>query len=300
VWGLGVRGEGIVVANIDMGVQYDHRALYRQYRGYLSSDNYDHNYNWFDPYHQGSKGGRIPEDVNGHGTHTMGIMVGEDQAKQNQIGMAPGAKWIACDGGDNASGLLFTNELLECAQWILAPWDLDGNHPDPAKRPHIVNNSWGGGQGDYWYTDAVAAWRAAGIFPAFSNGNDGPGCFTAGSPGDNGNVFSSGATNNNDIIASFSGRGPALNTNTLKPNITAPGVDIRSSIPTSSHYGNLSGTSMASPHTAGAVALLWSADPELIGQIDLTGWLLERSAKPLFTNEGCGGNTTTSRPHPYV
>ena len=297
VWSnFGVRGEGIVVASIDSGVQYNHPALYRQYRGWLGGSSYNHNYNWYDPYHQGPGGGIIPQDVSGHGTHTMGTMVGEDASQTNQIGVAPGAKWIACDGGDDVSGYLLTDELLQCAQWIVAPWDLNGMNPDPSKRPNIVNNSWGGGSADYWFTGAIDAWRAAGIFPQFSNGNNGPACSTAGSPGDNWNVFSAGATDINNAIASFSSRGPSSFYGYLKPDISAPGVNVRSSVPTNS-YALYNGTSMASPHVAGAVALLWSADPELIGQIDLTGWILQQSATPLYTDDGCGGNTSNSHPN---
>ncbi len=294
VWAMGNRGEGMVVAEIDTGTQYDHPALYRQYRGWLGGSSYDHNYNWYDPYNQSPL---APHDVNGHGTHVMGTMVGEDASLANQIGMAPGAKWISCKGGDDVSGYLLTNELLVCAEWILAPWDLNSQNPNPAMRPNVVNNSWGGSPNDYWYTGAVAAWRAAGIFPAFANGNGGVnGCSTAHSPGDYWNTFSSGATDNLDAIAGFSSRGPALYTGILKPDISAPGVSIRSSLPNNT-YGNLGGTSMASPHTAGAVALLWAADPELIGNVDLTGWILQQSALPLYTTEGCGGDTPTSHPN---
>lgn len=297
VWALGYKGQGTVVAEIDTGTQYDHPALYRQYRGWLGGTNYDHNYNWFDPYHQCPNNGATPCDPGDHGTHVMGTMVGEDATQTNQIGMAPGAKWISCKGGDEVSGYLLTDELLQCAQWILAPTDLNEQNPDPTKRPNVVNNSWGGGNGDYWYTGAVSAWRAAGIFPAFSNGNSGPGCSTAGSPGDNWNTFASGATDINDAIAGFSSRGPAKYFGILKPDISSPGVNIRSSVPGSIYAGGWSGTSMASPHTAGAVALLWSADPELVGQVDLTGWILEKNALPLTTNEGCGGDTPTSVPN---
>jgi PKD repeat protein len=295
VWGMGYTGQSIVVANIDTGVQHDHPALYRQYRGWEGGSTYDHNYNWYDPYHQGPDGGTIPEDVNGHGTHVMGTMVGDDGAA-NQIGMAPDATWIACDGGDNVSGYLLTQELLLCAEWILAPWDLNEQNPDPAMRPHVVNNSWGGGPNDYWFTGAVSAWRAAGIFPAFANGNEGPGCSTAHSPGDYWNSFAAGATDNTDAIASFSSRGPARYTGLLKPDISAPGVNVRSSVP-GDGYLPFGGTSMASPHVAGAVALLWSADPELVGQIDTSGWILQQNAMPLYTNEGCGGDTPSTLPN---
>lgn len=290
VWSTyGTKGEGTVVAEIDTGTQYNHPALVNQYRGNLGGGLFDHNYNWYDPYFQCPDGGKTPCDPGAHGTHVMGTMVGDDGGA-NQIGVAPGAKWISCKGGDANSGYLLTNELLVCAQWIIAPFDLNGANPNPDMRPNVVNNSWGGGHNDYWFTGAISAWRAAGIFPAFSNGNSGPSCSTAGSPGDNWNSFASGASDISDGLAGFSSRGPAFKTGFLKPNITSPGVNIRSSVPNNT-YANYQGTSMASPHTAASIALLWSADPELLGQIDLSGWVLEQSAVPLTTHgSNCGGN----------
>ncbi len=292
VWSeYGVTGEGIVVSEIDTGTQWDHPALINQYRGW-NGTSADHNYNWFDPYGQSPD---APADTQGHGTHVMGTMVGDDGG-ENQVGMAPGAQWISCKGGDDVSGYLLTDELLLCADWILAPTDLQGDNPDPSMRPHVVNNSWGGGQNDYWFTGVVDSWRAAGIFPMFSNGNAGPACSTAGSPGDNWNVFSAGASDADDLIAAFSSRGPAALTGYLKPDITAPGADVRSSLP-GDLYGSYSGTSMASPHVAGAIALLWSSNPELVGQIELSQWVLQQSAVPKTTDEGCGGDLPTAVPN---
>ncbi len=175
VWSqLGVRGEGIVVANIDTGVQYNHPALVNQYRGNTGGGTFNHNYNWYDPAGVCSPS-TTPCDNNGHGTHTMGTMVGDDGAG-NQIGVAPGAQWIAVKGCEtnNCSDA----SLLSAGQFILAPTDLTGANPRPDLRPNIVNNSWGGDPNDPWYSDMVEAWRAAGIFPQFSSGNSGPGCGT--------------------------------------------------------------------------------------------------------------------------
>ncbi|MBT9260076.1 MAG: S8 family serine peptidase [Clostridiales bacterium] len=273
VWALyGVKGENIVVANIDTGVDYQHPALKSQYRGNLGNGQYDHNYNWWDPYGQYTA---APYDGNGHGTHTMGTMVGDDGGS-NQIGVAPKAKWIAARGCSSNS--CYDAQLLEAAEWILAPWDLTGNRDtaDPSKRPHVVNNSWGGPGGDPWYMDAVAAWRAAGIFPAFSAGNSGPSCGTAGSPGDYAISFASGATDINDNIASFSSRGPAAG-GRIKPDVAAPGVNVRSSVP-GGGYTSYSGTSMASPHTAGTVALILSAAPQYVGDVSAVEVLLKETA----------------------
>lgn len=260
IWSnFGTRGEGMVVANVDTGVDYLHSALTLQYRGNLGGGTFDHNFNFYDP--AGICPPGIPCDNNGHGSHTMGTMVGDDGGT-NQIGMAPGARWIAAKGCE--SNFCSDTSLLSSAEWIAAPCPV-GTPPgspscDPTKRPNVVNNSWGGGGGDPWYQASVDAWRAAGIFPAFSAGNSGPGAGTIGSPGDYCNVTASGATDISDVIASFSSRGPGNFPGCLdKPDVSAPGVNVRSSVPGNS-YGLLSGTSMASPHTAGCVALLLSID----------------------------------------
>ena len=164
-----IKGTGIVVANIDTGVQYNHPALVSQYRGNTGSG-FNHTGNWSDPT---GVCGSIPCDNNSHGTHTMGTMVGDDGAG-NQIGVAPGAKWIACKGC--ATNSCLDSHLISCAQWILSP--------SGAAPPHIVNNSWGGGSGNTWYQSYVQNWRAAGVFPAFAIGNSGPNCGTVIDPGD--------------------------------------------------------------------------------------------------------------------
>src|SRR5262245_49261195 len=146
VWSeFGVRGEGIVVANIDTGVQFDHPALVGKYRGNLGGGSFDHNYNWFDPSSVCGSPSLVPCDNNGHGTHTMGTMVGDDGGA-NQIGVAPAAKWIAAKGCE--VNTCTDAALLASGQWIVAPTDLTGNNPRPDLRPDIVNNSWGGGPND--------------------------------------------------------------------------------------------------------------------------------------------------------
>ncbi|WP_376776355.1 S8 family serine peptidase [Allocatelliglobosispora scoriae] len=283
VWSeYGDRGQGIVVANIDSGVAFDHPALVNSYRGNVGGGTFNHNYNWFDP--AGICPSPVPCDNNDHGTHTMGTMVGNDGGA-NQIGVAPDAKWIA------AKGCELTNcsdaSLLASGQWVLAPTDLNGNNPRPDLHPDIVNNSWGGGGGDPWYEATVNAWIAAGIFPMFSNGNSGPGCNTAGSPGDYPQSYAAGAYDINNNIASFSSRGKSGIDNGLKPNIAAPGANVRSSVP-GGGYAAFSGTSMASPHVAGTVALIWSAAPSLKGDINATKALLDSSAIDVDATT-CGG-----------
>ncbi|MEN6603833.1 MAG: S8 family serine peptidase, partial [Bryobacteraceae bacterium] len=275
-------GAAIVVANIDTGVLYTHEALYRQYRGYNSATGtYTHTGNWYDP----SGRYEAPNDGNGHGTHTMGTMVGDDGGS-NKIGVAPGARWIACRGCRTSS--CFNFDLTACAQWMV---DIG--------KPDVVNNSWGGGGGDSWYQSYVNGWVATGIFPAFSNGNSGPACSTAGSPGDYPNSFASGATDVNDAIASFSSRGPST-FGAIKPDVSAPGVSILSSYRTSpTSYATMSGTSMASPHTAGTVALVWSAAPAYKGQPGSTATLLKNSAKQIPFSDDCGTSGVPNNTYGY-
>lgn len=266
------KGAGIVVANIDTGVQYNHPALVTQYRGNTGSG-FSHSGNWFDPT---GVCGTTPCDNNNHGTHTMGTMVGDD-GLGNQVGIAPGAKWIACKGCE--SGNCSGSFLISCAQWIVSP---GGGGP-----PNVVNNSWSGGSGNTWYQSYVQNWTAAGIFPAFAAANSGPGCNTVGSPGDYPQSFASGATDSSDAIASFSSRGPS-SFGVIKPDVSAPGVNIRSSI-AGSTYANFSGTSMASPHSAGTAALIVSAAPAYAGNVTGVMKLIRDTAVPISTAETCGG-----------
>ncbi|MER5400527.1 S8 family serine peptidase [Streptomyces sp. NPDC002599] len=274
------RGEGIVIANVDSGVQYDHPDLVAQYRGNNGDGSFTHDYNWYDPTGQCGTGG-VPCDNNGHGTHTMGTMVGK-----HGIGVAPNAKWIAAKGCESSS--CSDESLLAAGQWILAPTDHNGRNPRPDLAPNIVNNSWGGGDTTF-YQDIVEAWNSAGIFEAFAAGNDGDGktCSTAHAPGSQAPSYGVGAYDSTGTIASFSGFGPSLVDGSTKPNISAPGVNVRSTWPGSS-YNAISGTSMATPHVAGAVALLWSAAPSLIGKIDETRALLNQGARDVDDTH-CGG-----------
>src|SRR6266498_3310732 len=283
VWrDFGVTGQGIVVANIDTGVRYDHPALAAQYRGALGDGRYDHNYNWFDPLGQHP----APQDDNGHGTHTMGTIVASGAGGAPAVGVAPGARWIAAQGCNSYA--CSESDLIGAAQWILAPTRLDGGQPRPDLRPMIVNNSWAGSGGSDWYAGYTTAWRSAGIFPVFAAGNAGggitQGCGSIDSPGDYADVVAVGATDQNDTIAGFSLLGPALD-GRRKPDFVAPGtyasagLGVLSTFPgEGASYQLLRGTSMAAPHVAGMVALLWSANPTLIGDYDATYELIRDSA----------------------
>ncbi|HWM74372.1 MAG TPA: S8 family serine peptidase [Nocardioides sp.] len=281
---FGARGEGLVVANIDSGVQYDHPALVASYRGNQGGGSFDHNYNWWDPTGLCSANGSAPCDTVDHGTHTMGTMVG-DGGEGARIGVAPGARWIAAKGCEQ----LGCSELglTSAAQWVLAPTDLAGANPEPSRRPHIVNNSWSGAGNDDWYEDFVDAWVASGIFPVFSNGNTGPECETTGAPGEYAASYSVGNYAPDGKIAPSSSRGPGPGEVT-KPDISAPGTAVRSSVP-GGEYKIFSGTSMAAPHLAGTVALLWSAAPSLVGDVSGTRLLLDDTARDVADDQ-CGGD----------
>jgi hypothetical protein len=289
VWDeFGDRGEGIVVANIDTGVDITHPALTAKYRGTKPDGTFDHNYNWFDP--AGVCSTDAPCDNHGHGTHTAGTMVGDDGAG-NQIGVAPGAEFIAAKGCE--SGSCSDTSLLAAGQWILAPTDLNGANPRPDLHPDVVNNSWGGGRGDQWYRDTVQAWVAAGIFPSVSAGNNGrSGCNTTEDPGDYPESYGVGAFQQGGLVSDFSGRGTSSIDNGVKPNISAPGSAIRSSVPGGT-YEAWNGTSMAAPHVAGSVALLWAAAPTLRGDIAGTRAALDGSAVDV-DDTSCGGTAANN------
>ncbi len=256
VWEQGFTGEGIVVASIDSGVQYDHPALVDQYRGNNGDGTFSHDYNFYDI--QDVCEGDAPCDEDGHGTHTMGTMVGSEG-----IGVAPGAEWIAVNGCCPD-----IETLILAGQWLAAPTDAEGKNPDPLKAPHVVNNSWGTTIPGYdpIYAEVVNLWHASGIIPVFAAGNNGSACLTMSTPGVYENVIAVGAYDEAHEIADFSSRGHGLN-GTLKPDISAPGVDVRSALP-GGEYGLGSGTSMATPHVVGTIALLMSASPTLEGDYE--------------------------------
>ncbi len=296
VWAAGFTGQGIVIAGADTGYDWNHPALRNKYRGW-DGTSANHNYNWHDAVHAfGSVCGGTttqPCDDNIHGTHTMGTMVGDDGAG-NQVGVAPGARWIGCRNMDQGSGT--PASYTECFQWFLAPTNLANASPDPAKAPHIISNSWlcppsEGCTDPQVLRTVVENVRAAGIVVVFSTGNEGRG--GCGSvqfvPAIYDAAFSVGATDTFDNIADFSSRGPvtADGSNRRKPDISAPGFDIRSSIPGGA-YATLSGTSMAAPHLAGTAALLLSALPGLIGQPEALETRLTHTAMPRTTSEACG------------
>jgi membrane protease YdiL (CAAX protease family) len=288
VWEMGFTGQGIIIGGQDTGYDWQHPALRHAYRGLNDSGEVSHNYNWHDAWSNEP----APFDDDGHGTHTMGTILGAD-GQGNQIGMAPDARWIGCRNMRRGFGN--PAAYTECMEFFLAPYPLGGNpftDGDVSLAPHVINNSWGcpdfEGCDDDVLEPATAALRAAGMMMVVSAGNDGPGCQTAIEPPARYDaVFSVGATNRTGQITIFSSRGPVPDTPPLlKPDIAAPGAGIRSSVP-GGEYGLADGTSMSGPHVTGLVALLWSARPNLIAQIDETKEIIRQSARPVEVSAIC-------------
>lgn len=302
VWTLdGKRGEGIVVASADTGVEWTHPAIKSKYRGW-DGTTASHDYNWFDAIQDLAE----PLDDHDHGTHTTGTMVGDDGAG-NQIGVAPGARWIACRNMDHGNGQPST--YLACNQYFLAPYP-HGADPetsgDPSKKPDVINNSWGcppsEGCDALVLQSSFAALRAAGIMGVAAAGNSGPSCSTVSDPpGIYEEAFVAGATDNLNSLASFSSKGPVTidGSGRLRPDVAAPGVSVRSCV-RGGGYASFSGTSMASPHTAAAVALLWSAKPQVKGLIRISRCMISQSSRPVVHQsfqQNCGGTGATTRPN---
>ncbi|NKQ37412.1 MAG: S8 family serine peptidase [Chloroflexi bacterium] len=319
VWQMGITGQGAVIGGQDTGYEWSHPALQNSYRGW-NGVTADHDYNWHDAIHSDSGAANpcgvdapAPCDDHGHGTHTMGTMTGNDLAPTdptwpggaaNPVGMAPGAKWIACRNMEQGVGTPAT--YTECYEWFIAPYPVGGNpltDGDPTKAPHVINNSWSCPPSEGCNPDSllnvVQAVRAAGIVTVHSAGNSGSSCSTVNTPSAiYDESFSVGATYSSDAIAGFSSRGPVTidSSNRPKPDISAPGVDIYSSY-RGGGYLSLSGTSMAGPHVAGLVALIISARPDLAGNVAAIEQIVQDTAVPLTTTQGCGGDAPDAVPN---
>ncbi len=324
-WDQGIAGAGVVVAGQDTGYQWDHPALERAYRGFDPADptHPDHDYNWhdsihaIDPHNSGTNpcglDSPVPCDDHGHGTHTMGTMAGNDldpgdsswpEGANNAIGIAPGAKWIGCRNMERGWGRPST--YIECFEWFTAPWPIGGDPEtdgDPGKAPDVINNSWGcppsEGCNGPEIEPALNAAIDAGIVVVVSAGNAGSSCSSVNAPpAIYPRAFAVGATDSADALASFSSRGPVTyNGETFrKPDISGPGVGVRSAYPPNG-YTSMSGTSMAGPHVAGVTALLLSAEPSLKGRVEMTEQILMRTADPKTSSQGCGGDGGSDVPN---
>lgn len=243
---LAISGTGAVVAGMDTGVEWAHPALAENYRGNLGKGLINHDGTWFDAVN----GGIYPYDDHGHGSHTLGTAVG-----RGGIGVAPGARWIGVKILDG-SGSGYSSDIHAGFQWLLAP---DGN---PALAPDVIVCSWGASQSTNAEFQAdIAALHAASILPIFAAGNEGPQSGTLRSPASLPGVFAVGASDPYEQVAPFSSRGPSPWDET-KPYVVAPGINIPSSVP-GGVYAEAQGTSMATPHVAGLVALMRGVSPTL-------------------------------------
>ncbi len=321
VWALGYKGQGIVVAGQDTGYDWEHQALKDKYRGFdPETGGINHRYNWHDAIHEISPlhndsiflpennpcglDVMFPCDDHGHGTHTMGTMVGSDSLYQ--MGVAPEAKWIACRSMERGYGTLQT--YLECFEWFLAPTDLNGENPQPWVAPDIINNSWacppmeGCNAGNFEIMNtAIQNLKNAGILVVASAGNSGNNCESIVTPAAIFEPsFTVGATNQLDTLAGFSSRGPVAIDGSfrMKPNVVAPGTQTLSCV-LNDGYATFGGTSMSGPHVAGAAALLLSAVPELRGDVDRIEDILEMSATPLFWNGECDAENIPNNLYGY-
>ncbi len=248
----GTSGEGVVVGSIDTGVDASHPLLAGRvtvFRDFVS-------------------GRGEPYDDNGHGTHTLGTIIGAATADGAPIGVAPRARAVvakAMDGNGAGSG----STLLAAAQWMTDP---DGD-PSTHDQPDVINNSWSAsGPNDPWFRQMIRRWTELGIVPVFAVGNTGPGASSVGSPASYPEAIAVGALAESGEVPSFSARGPivwqnidelgpAAGTPLTKPDLAAPGVGIAGAAP--GGFLTFTGTSMASPHVAGVVALMREASPNL-------------------------------------
>lgn len=263
MWTQGYDGRGIVVANMDTGVDPYHPDLATKWRGGTNS--------WYDPHGEHL----TPHDASGHGTQTMSLMVGGDIGGST-IGVAPGAGWIAARLYNDAGQAAYSDIHL-AFQWLLDP---DGD-PATVDAPDVVNASWGlvgtAGQCITEFSSDIAALKTAGIAVTFAAGNDGSAPLTSLSPANNPAGFATGALEPTLVVANFSARGVSACDGTVYPKLTAPGVNIKAadlSLGGLPQYAVVSGTSYAAPHTAGAMALLMQAFPG-VGVADLEAALTQ-------------------------
>lgn len=287
LWKAGYTGQGIVVATIDSGVRWTHEALRGNYRGFASgSGTVDHDYSFW----TAKSVPLTPDtaDIYGHGTHVTGTLVG---AGPYAIGMAPNATWIHAKafGWDGSAS---QSDLIAAAQWVLCPTKYDHSSPDCSKGAQVISCSFGGNASMTWLNPAVKAMKAAGAFPVFASGN--VNAFKCGSvlePAGGPDAIAVGGANNGGLYPS-SGKGPGLD-GKVKPDFVAPSFGIKSALSSadSGHdaYTRLTGTSMATPHISGAIALLLSANESANVLDALQHTSFQQFKRPILSVSNCGG-----------
>ena len=292
-WKQGITGAGIVIGSLDTGVTVEHPVLKQHYRGTNPDGTFSHDYNWkdvvkkeypenntlpdgshYDDADKAANGTSLrPIDLVGHGSHTTGSVLGSDA--KHITGVAPDATFITARGLGEKGGSMF--DLISAMEWFMAPTKVDGTAPRPDLAPDIVTNSWGGAPvGNPFLWMALRNWRRAGIIPVFAAGNDRnaqPGKVAV--PGMYPETITVGASDLDDKRAWFSMFGPSDFANDKKPEVMAPGHWTYSTLPDgttrdtfpvhmpdgSVRLAPASGTSMATPHVAGAMALYLQAHP---------------------------------------
>ncbi len=277
VWAMGITGEGRLVSHLDTGVDGNHPALASRWRGVADARYAGHpDWAWFDPVTNTN----FPFDSGQHGTHTMGTICGRSTTTADTVGQAIDAEWISAGVIDRVSIQRTVQDALAAFQWIVDP---DGDPSTVWDVPDVNSNSWGvmTSHGyppcDETFWVALDGCEAAGIVVVFAAGNEGPGSESLRRPADRATTdltsFSVGAVDGNNPnlpIADFSSRGPSHCTPdgsaTFKPEVVAPGVNVRSSVPGGGYQSGWSGTSMATPHIAGIVALMRQANPNLTSE----------------------------------
>ncbi|MBU2625180.1 MAG: S8 family serine peptidase [candidate division Zixibacteria bacterium] len=262
LWAMGYTGAGRLVMSFDTGVDGSHPGLASRWRGITAGDPASA---WLDPFNS-----EFPDDNSGHGTHVMGLMAGVFEG--DTVGVAPDAEWACAAVVDRGSGFTQTiSDILSAFEWAADP---DGNPETTDDLPDAICHSWGIPKGifaacDNTFWQAIDNLEQLGIVNVFACGNEGPTEGTIRNPADRASSplssFSVGAVNHavdGYPVANFSSRGPAnCDSTIIKPEVVAPGVNIKSLKPGgTTKY--MSGTSMAAPHVAGAVALLRQYNPD--------------------------------------
>ncbi len=278
-WKLGYTGEGSLVCSFDTGVDGEHPALKHSWNG-LDGDSLA---SWFDPHDNllsphfiGNCGFSFCNTI--HGSHTMGIMVGVDNATGDTVGVAPGAKWISAAIID-ISGV----SIVDAFEWSADP---DGNPNTSDDVPDVINHSWGipGVGCENLFYNLIDNSEALGIVNIFAAGNEGAGVEKIRNPAnraiDSLDCFAIGnIDHNSELVATSSSRGPSIcPLGAIKPNVSAPGINIRSTS-ISGFYVTRDGTSMSAPHVSGLVALLRQKNPN--ATVDEIKFAILNSALPM-------------------